>query len=152
MTGTKCRGDCNRTDKGFVKSSSYRDGKLKYCAICEAFVKKLHDKCPCCNCKLRSKSPHSQIEKRTPEGDRAFDFFNLVMSDLTHGIDDIPKYLKYHKLLVNRIKILIANIKLANAFLIDISKYKRQRPDRITDKREKIYKLIDKIKLLLPNY
>jgi len=55
MTGTKCRGICDRPGYDFVKSSSYRDGKLNYCSVCIAYVKKSLTKCSCCNLKYEPK-------------------------------------------------------------------------------------------------
>jgi len=40
MTGTKCRGICDRPDNDFVKSASYQDGKLNFCAVCVVFILK----------------------------------------------------------------------------------------------------------------
>ena len=151
--GVKCRGECDAAEYnlGFVGGSPYKNGAVR-CSVCEIYLKSDYDVCPCCNFKLRTKSPHSQIEKRTPEGDKAFHSFGLAFIELKNGINSLPKWFEYHDLGVARTKILITNIRLVNAFLVDIAKYKRQRPDRIDDKHNKIEKLIDKLKSLLPNY
>lgn len=153
MTGTNCRGVCDNAEYnlGFLGGSPYKNGAIR-CTTCEVYLKDEYEMCPCCNGKLRINSPYSQIEKRTPEGDKAFYLFDLTLIELKNGIRSLPKWFEHHDLGVARTKTLIVNFTMLLAFLDEISKHKRQRPDRITDKHETLLKLIAKLKKTLPNY
>lgn len=144
MTGTKCRGDCNRTDKGFVKTSSYRDGKLKYCAICEAFVKKLHDKCPCCNVKLRNK-PKSTKDKRSKKGDIAFLFFDIDVSRTNRELQYLPKCYRFPELGARILERAYEYLDKAMLQYEIMKTVKRQRPEYLDVKYKILWKLKDKI-------
>lgn len=91
MTGTKCRGICDRPDNDFVKSASYQDGKLNFCAICMVFIVKKHIRCPCCRLKLRTK-PKATKDRRSKEGDQAFIFFDLAIARAKFELSLLPKF------------------------------------------------------------
>jgi len=148
LTGTKCRGDCERLK---IQSSSYKDGRLKYCSICEVFVKKLHEKCPCCKLKLRNK-PKSTKDKRSKKGDIALFFFDVDTSRSNHELQYLPKCYKFPELGMRIIE--HAFDYLDKAILqYDIMKtVERQRLEYLDAKRKILWKLKDKIKLKSKEY
>ena len=75
MTGTRCNGICNRYSLSIRK---YLSGEFKRCSICDIFLFKVHDKCPCCNSKLRTQ-PKSPKDKSTKKGNQAFYRYDALM-------------------------------------------------------------------------
>ena len=151
MTGTKCRGDCNRIDKDFVKTSSYQDGKLKYCSICGAFVKKLHDKCPCCKANLRNK-PKSTKDKRSKKGDIAFLFFDIDIARTNYELRFLPKCYRFPVLGARIMEHVLDYFRKAMEQYEIMDTVKRQRPDYLDAKRKILWKLQNKIRIKFKEY
>ena len=151
MTGTKCRGSCNRYDLVFVKSSSYKDGKLKYCSICEVFVKKTYEKCPCCNVKLRNK-PKSTKDKRSKKGDIAFLFFDIDVSRANHELQYLPKCYRFPELGTRIIEHAFDYFEIAILQYEIMKTVERQRPDYLEAKYKILQRLKDKIMFKTKEY
>ena len=149
MTGTKCRGICNRTDEGFVKSSSYRDGRLKKCSICDAYLKNSFDRCPCCHNRLSNKSK-SKKDKRTQEGDQAFLFFDLAIMRAKNELGLLSKCHSITALGEGFIQSVVAFYSDAINQLSILEGEGRQRPEYIKAKRKLLErfreKMLEKIK------
>ena len=140
MTGTKCRAIC---DLCSVKSSSYQDGKLKKCTVCEVFLKSSYERCPCCKLKLRCK-PKATKDKRTREGDEALTFFDIAVIRANNEFKILKKCYKMPKLGHNIIDSIFRQL---NQIIIQYEKIrenKRQRPDYLKAKYEMMEKLIAK--------
>jgi len=75
MTGTKCRGKCEKYSLSIRK---YLSGEFKRCTTCDVFLFKYFDKCPCCNLKLRTQ-PKDPKDKSTKKGNEAFHKYDTFM-------------------------------------------------------------------------
>jgi len=145
MTGTKCRGICDRPDNDFVKSSSYQDGKLNFCAICMVFIVKKHIKCPCCRLKLRTK-PKATKDRRSKEGDDALTYFDLAIMRTNDDFKALRKCYKLPALGHNIIDNIFSRYHEVLRQYERIEEEKRQRPEYLQAKMKKMQKLIEKIR------
>ena len=151
MTGVKCRGSCDRYDLVFVKSSSYKDGKLKYCSKCEVFVKKTYEKCPCCNIRLRNK-PKSTKDRRSKKGDIAFLFFDIDVSRTNRELQYLPKCYRFPELGARIIEHAFDYFEIAILQYEIMKTAERQRPDYLEAKYKILQRLKDKIMFKTKEY
>jgi len=138
MTGTKCRGICDRHK---ISSSSYLDGQLKKCTVCNIFVIEIHEKCPCCNSKLRT-NPRSPKDKRTKDGDEAFNNFDLFYSKAKFEQTLLTRFYHIPRLRKKIKTALIYYLEQAIIQLEIIKQERRQRPIYIKTKTKAVSNLI----------
>lgn len=134
-----------------MKSSSYRDGKLKKCTICVAYIKNSFTKCPCCHNRLSTKTK-SRKDKRSKKGDIAFHFFTIDASRSNHELQYLPKFYKYPEL---GARILERAWEYLDKTLLQyeiMQTVERQRPEYLHAKYIILQKLKDKIKLKKKEY
>jgi len=138
LTGTKCRGKCDKYDS----INSYLDGQLKRCTTCNIYLIEVYERCFCCNGKLRS-SPKSPKDKKTEKGNEAFFKYDIFM------IRAKNEFRLLSKIPVERKKIL----KTIHAYLIQavtqieiIKLEQRQRPAYLKAKTKAFFDFIEKIK------
>jgi len=141
MQGTKCRGIC---DQYKVSVKSYHNNQFKKCIICDVFLDKSHDRCPCCKMKIRCK-PKGSKDKRSAEGDQALTLFDITVMRATNEFRMIHKCYKLPELGHNIIEALFRNLHQAISQIEIIKEKKRQRPEYLQAKYEMMHKLIDKI-------
>lgn len=138
MTGTKCRGICERYS---VTSSSYKEGKLKKCILCEVFIERSYERCPCCKLKIRCK-PKATKDKRSKEGDQALTFFDIAVIRANNEFKILKKCYKIPKLGRNIIDSILRQLNQAVIQYEKIKENKRQRPEYLKAKYEMMQKLI----------
>ena len=148
MTGTKCRGVC---DRYHVPSTSYLNGQLKKCSICDIFVKKSYDRCPCCRFKLRIKPKFSK-DKRSKKGDIAFLFFDIDVSRTNHELRQLPKCYKFPDLGARIIEHVFDYFDKAILQYEIMETERRQRPEYLEAKRKILRRLKDKVMLKIKEY
>jgi len=160
MTGTKCRGYCQQSFWGwkakFVKDSRYKVGQ-KFCSTCQIYIKSNDQNlknCPCCNCKLRTKSPYSQKRIKSDEGKNFLGIYNITIKRIRHEIALLPHYIRHNKhgeATRNIIQSLPEYITLAEDCLDKIALLKYEKKERIENKRQNILEQKEIIEKLLAN-
>jgi len=150
MTG-ECNGICIRHEQGFVKSSSYKDGNLKYCSTCVVYLKNSFDMCPCCKLKLRNKSK-SKKDKRSKKGDIAFLFFDTDVSRSNHELQYLPKFYRFPELAARVLEHAYDYCEKAMLQYEIMKTVERQRPEYLAAKYKILCKLKDKITLKTKEY
>ena len=148
MTGTKCRGVCDRFS---ISSSSYQDGKLRKCSICDIFVKSTYERCPCCKFKLRIKSKSSK-DKRSKEGDQAFVLFDLAVLRTTNELNLLTKCYKIPNVGEGIIQSVFAYLQQAIMHYEILEQEHRQRIEYLDTKRKYLWNLLRKIETKTKEY
>lgn len=141
MIGTKCRGICEIHS---VKSSSYQNGKLKRCTICDVFLENKHQKCPCCKNKISTK-PKATKDKRSKEGDQALTFFDVAVIRTNYELKILQKCYKIPGLGRNIIDSILRNLYESIHQCEIIRDKKRQRLEYLDAKYKMIHKLIHRV-------
>ena len=155
MTGTKCRGLCSiRKWNDSQQVKGYKTGQ-KFCSICNVYSTNLGLKnCPCCNVKLRTRSPHSQKRINSKEGKRILKLYNLTMRRLRAECELFPHYTNYDKYgesTIVQARNLIEYLKILLDCWKKIARYRYERDERLENKRDNIIKQIENIDELLTN-
>lgn len=139
MTGTKCRGVCDRYDNSI---KSYLDGQLIKCTTCDIFLICVYERCFCCNSQLRAK-PKSPKDKKTEKGNEAFYKHKTLM------IRAKNEYRLLSKIPGERTKILTSihdYLKQALTQYIILEHEHRQRPAYLEAKRKSMFDFLEKIR------
>lgn len=142
MTGSKCRGKCDRYDNSI---RFYLDGQFKRCTTCDIFLISVYKRCFCCNSQLREK-PKSPKDKKTVKGNEAFYKYDALMIRAKNEfrlISKIPNETEKIR------KTVIAYLYQAATQIEIIDKEKRLRPAYLKAKVKSFFDFTHKIRLTL---
>ena len=142
MTGTKCRGICNRYR---ISSKTYLYGQFKKCTTCDIFVIKEYERCFCCNSKLRIK-PISPKDKRTKKGDKAFYKYDILMIRAKNEFRLFTKIFGERRKILNTVMEYLSQA-VTQIEIIELER--RQRPAYLKAKIKSFFDFTHKIRLTL---